>query len=163
MTHNDILRRLRFMFGYNDTDVIKVFAAAEHEVTKDQIRHWLAKEDDAYYIRLEDVDLASFLNGLINQKRGKRPGPQPLPETHLNNNVIATKLKIALNLKGEEIIEILKHADFRLGPHELSAFFRKPGNRQYRPMQDQVLRYFLRGLQIKLRPMDDDNSTSTPS
>ena len=163
MTHNDILRRLRFMFSQNDTDVIAVFAAAEHEITKDQIRHWLAKEDDAYYESMSGEDLASFLDGLINQKRGKRSGPQPLPETHLNNNIIATKLKIALNLKGEEIIEILKRADFRLSASELSAFFRKPGNRQYRPMQDQVLRYFLRGLQIKFRPMADKDSESSPS
>ncbi|MCK5433009.1 MAG: DUF1456 family protein, partial [Gammaproteobacteria bacterium] len=40
---------------------------------------------------------------------------------------------------------------------ELSAFFRKPGHKHYRNCQDQVLRKFLKGLQLKYRNNIDDN------
>ena len=61
------------------------------------------------------------------------------------------KLKIALNLQAEDILAIMEKSDFRLSKHELSALFRKPGNRHYRECQDQFLRNFLKGLQLKLR------------
>lgn len=152
MTYNDILVRLRYTFDYTDAELVTIFAAAEHAVTKDQIKNWLSSEENPSYVPLTDNDLAHFLNGLINHRRGKRPGPQPVAEKRLNNNLIVTKLKIALNLKGEDIINLLDLADFRLSNHELSAFFRKPDNRHYRVLNDQVLRYFLRGLQMKFRP-----------
>lgn len=152
MTYNDILTRLRYTFDYTDATLVAVFAAAEHSVTKEQVKNWLSSEENPSFVELSDNDLAHFLNGLINHRRGKRPGPQPVAETRLNNNLIVNKLKIALNLKGEDIINLLDLADFRLSNHELSAFFRKPENRHYRNMNDQVLRYFLRGLQLKYRP-----------
>ncbi len=63
---------------------------------------------------------------ISNEKRGKQDGPQPKPEKHLTNNAIFRKMKIALNLKSEEILTILAQANFRISKHELSAFFRKP-------------------------------------
>jgi uncharacterized protein YehS (DUF1456 family) len=40
---------------------------------------------------------------------------------------------------------------FKISKHELSAFFRKPENRQYRACNDQIMRNFLKGLQMKVR------------
>jgi uncharacterized protein YehS (DUF1456 family) len=84
-------------------------------------------------------------------KRGKKKGLQPQPENSLTNNLILKKLKIALNLQSQDIIEILALSDFELSAPELSSFLRKPGHRNYRVCKDQVLRNFLMGLQIKLR------------
>jgi uncharacterized protein YehS (DUF1456 family) len=61
------------------------------------------------------------------------------------------KLKIALNLKAEDVLEILELAEFRISKHELSAFFRKPGHKHYRECKDQILRNFLQGMQLKYR------------
>lgn len=152
MTNNDVLSRLRYLLDYSDTTVVAVFAAADLAVTEDQVTGWLAGEESPQYVRLGDTELAAFLNGLINHRRGRRPGPPPVPEQRLNNNLIATKLKIALNLKGEDMIRILNLADCRISNHELSAFFRKPGHTHYRKLNDQILRYFLRGLQLEMRP-----------
>lgn len=98
------------------------------------------------------------MNGLINKKRGKREGEQPVAEKVLNNNIILRKLKIALDYKDEQILEIMELAGFPLGKHELSAFFRKPGHNNYRECQAQVLRNFLKGLQVKLRGNSQDVS-----
>lgn len=151
MTNNDILRRLRFILDYDDAKMIDTFAMADTEVRRGHIVSWLLKEDEHSYQACNDKMLAIFLNGFISIKRGKKSGLQPKPETVLTNNLILKKLKIALKLESEDIIEILSLSDFELSAPELSSFFRKPGHRNYRVCKDQVLRNFLMGLQIQLR------------
>lgn len=151
MTNNDILRRLRYTFDFSDSKMIDIFALVDHQVTREQISNWLKKDDDPAYQSCNDTLLATFLNGLINQKRGKKEGSQPEPEKRLTNNIIFTKLKIALNLKSENVLEILALNGFRISQHELSAFFRKPGHKHYRECKDQCLRSFLKGMQLKYR------------
>jgi uncharacterized protein YehS (DUF1456 family) len=151
MTNNDVLRRIRYIFDLSDSAMIAVFSLANCEVTRDQVSDWLKKEDDPAYEKCSDTLLASFLNGLIIDKRGKKEGPQPPPEKRLNNNVIFVKLKIALNLQADDVFEIMKLADFSLSKHEISAFFRKPDHKNYRECKDQVLRNFLKGLELKYR------------
>lgn len=136
--------------------MVDIFAQAEVTVTEEQVVSWLKREDDSAYIKMSDSELASFLNGLINLKRGKRDGEQPEPESRLTNNMVFQKLRIALNLKAEEILEVLELANFRLSKHELSAFFRKPENKHYRECKDQILRNFLLGVQLQLRPEDTE-------
>ncbi|MGB0886259.1 MAG: DUF1456 family protein, partial [Chitinophagales bacterium] len=92
-----------------------------------------------------------FLNGFINEKRGKREGEQPKPEKTLNNNIILRKLKIALNLKDTDVIDMLDLAGLKFSKHELSAFFRKPDQKQYRACKDQFLRNFLYGMELKYK------------
>lgn len=151
MINNDILRRLRYSFELNDKQMIAIFAQADSEVTRAQVSDWLKKEDDAAYQNLSDPMLATFLNGFINLKRGKRDGEQPKPEARLSNNVIFRKLKIALALEAEQIIDILAPADQVLSKHELSALFRKSDHKHYRECKDQLLRNFLKGLQLRYR------------
>jgi uncharacterized protein YehS (DUF1456 family) len=151
MTNNDVLRRIRYTFNFDDSKMIAIFALAGLEVTRAEISDWLKKDDDSDYKNCGDLQLASFLNGLIVEKRGKKDGPQPEPEKTLNNNIIFRKLKIALNLQADDVIAMINQADFRISKHELSAFFRKPGHKHYRECKDQVLRYFLKGMQLKYR------------
>lgn len=151
MTNTDIPRRIRYTFDFNDSKMIAVFGLADHQVTREQISDWLKKDDDPAYQKCSDTELAIFLNGLINDKRGKREGPQPDPEQSLTNNIIFRKLRIALNLKAEDILEIMDLAGLRISKHELSAFFRKPDHKHYRDCKDQILRNFLNGVQIKYR------------
>ncbi len=132
---------------------------ADFEATAEQVTTWLKKEEDATFLQLSDTELAMFLNGFINFKRGKRDGQQPEPEKKLNNNMVFQKLRIALDLKADDILNILRLVDFSLSKHELSAFFRKPGNKNYRECQDQVLRNFLQGVQSQLRPSENSSES----
>ncbi|MER2490820.1 DUF1456 family protein [Catenovulum sediminis] len=151
MTNNDVLRRLRYVFNYTDATMIKIFALADVKVAQEQVTAWLKKDDDARYQSMSDTNLAVFLNGLIIQNRGAKEGAKPEPESQLTNNLILRKLKIALELDSEQILSILVLANFNLGKHELSAFFRKPTHKHYRECKDQVLRNFLVGLQKQYR------------
>lgn len=149
MDNNDILRRLRYTFSLNDQQMIAVFAEADQRVTREHISAWLKRDDDPALERLEDVQLATFLNGLIIHHRGKRDGPMAVAERQLNNNIILRKLKIALNLEDADILRLLSRAEFPISKPELSAFFRKPGHKNYRECKDQILRNFLKGLQLE--------------
>ena len=151
MLNNDILRRIRYTFNLSDSKMISIFGLADHKVTREQVCDWLKTDEDPAYQNCSDAQLAIFLNGFINHKRGKKEGAQPALESRLTNNIILVKLKIALNLKTEDIVEILSLADLRVSKHELSAFFRKPENKHYRVCKDQILRNFLKGMQLKYR------------
>ncbi len=151
MNNNDVLRRIRYAFDYKDSKIIKIFDLADLKVTREQISNWLKKDDDPAFQECSDLQLATFLNGLIYDRRGKKEGQPPSPEQRINNNIIFRKLKIALDLKAEDILEILKLTDMHISKHELSAFFRKPGHKHYRNCMDQILRNFLNGVQLKYR------------
>jgi uncharacterized protein YehS (DUF1456 family) len=91
------------------------------------------------------------LNGIIIQRRGAQEGPPPVPEEEMSNNTILRKLKIAFNMRSEDMLEIFALVDRKLSPHELSAFFRKPSHKSYRYVKGQYLRNFLMGLQLKYK------------
>ncbi|HDZ08908.1 DUF1456 family protein [Pseudohongiella sp.] len=151
MINNDVLRRLRYAFDYSDQQMMDIFAQAECQVTRDQVCNWLKAEEDPDFVFCDDTTLAIFLNGLINHLRGKKDGPQPEPEQQLSNNMIFMKLRIALNLKSDEVLVMLEDVGMSLSQHELTALFRKPGHKHYRECKDQILRNFLKAVQLKYR------------
>ncbi|GGY76848.1 DUF1456 domain-containing protein [Cellvibrio zantedeschiae] len=151
MTNNDILRRIRFIFDLSDSQMIDTFAKADFVASREQVSAWLKTDDKPDFKELSDKQLATFLNGFINKRRGKKDGVQPEAEDRLNNNIIFRKLKIALDFKEENILEVMQLAGFAISKHELSALFRRQDHHNYRECQTQILRNFLKGLQIKLR------------
>ena len=149
MNNNSILRRLRFTFDFNDTKMIELFQLAGKTVTRAEVSDWLKKEEDEEFKNLNDQQLACFLNGFIILNRGKKEGETPIAEKKLNNNIVFRKLKIALNYRDEDILNVYELMNFQISKHELSAFFRKPDHQHYRLCKDQFLRNFLQGLQLK--------------
>ena len=154
MTNNYILRRTKIIFDFSPSKMVDIFALADETVTNQQIRSWARKDDDPEMVVLSDKMLATFLNGFIIEKRGKKEGPKPVPENRLNNNIVLRKFKIALNLKDTDLqsIFVLSHID--ISKHELSSFFRDTKHRSYRECKDQFLRNFMHGLQAKYK--DDE-------
>ena len=77
----------------------------------------------------------------------------------MTNNDILKKLRVALHLRNDEIIEIMKLVDFNVTASELGALFRKEDHPNYKECGDQFLRNFLNGLIIHKRgPRDESNS-----
>lgn len=146
MTSNNVLRKLHGIYGWSDDEWLAIFAHAGLTVTSEQVQSWLKEDDEEGFARCRDVELATFLNGWIIEKRGKKDGPQPVPEQRLSNNIILKKLKIALDLKNDDMLYIFEWAGVELGGRELGPYFRKPGNKHYRPCPDEVLEQFFDGL-----------------
>ncbi len=147
MTNNDILRRVRHALDINDTLVAEIIGKTGEETSRSQVSRWLKREDEEGYEAISDSKLCRFMDGLIVEKRGVRPGgsiPEPLEV--LSNNEILKKLRIALEMRDEDMTAAFDRADFVVTKAELGSFFRKEGHRHYRPCPEQVLRKFIQGI-----------------
>jgi uncharacterized protein YehS (DUF1456 family) len=149
MDNNDILRRLRFTLNLGDDAMMDIYKKGGVEVLRAEVSDWLKKEEDPEHEEVIDENLATFLNGLIVNYRGKKDGQTPIAETRLNNNIILRKLKIAFNFKSEDIVRFMKKGGREVSETELSAFFRNPKHPKYMYCNDQYLRAFLKGFQIQ--------------
>ena len=144
MTNNDILRRLRYAFNYTNLNVVKVIGHVGEKVELSQVGLWIQQEDAP---PLSDKKLCQFLDGLIIEKRRSRPdGAIPQPQETISRNEILKKLRIALSLRDEGMMDVFKNAKFVVTKAELGSFFRKEGQRNYTDCPEQVLRKFIHGL-----------------
>ena len=147
MTHNDVLRSVRYLLNVSDATLADIIRLGDGEVSRDDVVAFLKKDDEDGYQACGDAVMARFLNGLVTYKRGKddsRP-PQPV-EVPVTNNTVLKKLRVAFELKDDDIIALLQRTGLSVSKTELSAFFRRPDHRNYRECGDQLLRYLLKGL-----------------
>jgi uncharacterized protein YehS (DUF1456 family) len=174
MENNDILIRLRYALDIKNTDMVEIFKLGGIEVTKEEVLKILTKSNDSYdhvtnfdddtdeneeQLKCNNTMLESFLNGFITFKRGKQdPKPGQAQEIALSlksndsvNNMLLKKLKIALALTSEDMIDILEEAGIRITKGELSALLRKEGHKNYKQCGDKYARNFLKGLALKYR------------
>ncbi|WP_342646101.1 DUF1456 family protein [Mucilaginibacter sp. CSA2-8R] len=61
------------------------------------------------------------------------------------------KLRVAMKFTDDDIVAVLKLADFNVSKAELSAIFRAEDHPNFKPCGDQILRNFLNGLIIYKR------------
>ena len=80
-----------------------------------------------------------------------KPGETRRPDSRLTNNIILKKLRIALELKEDDMLAVLKLGEVDISKSELSALFRKEGHKNYKECGDQFLRKFLKGLSLRYR------------
>lgn len=153
MTNNDVLRRLRYALNLSTPSVIEIFRLSEMKMGQGDITSLVKKEGEEGFRECGDDVLEAFLDGLIALKRGRREGEpaKPAPASELTNNDTLKKIRIALALKEDEMLEIFKLAGFPVSKSELSAVFRAKGQDNYKACGDQMLRNFLKGLTVKYR------------
>jgi uncharacterized protein YehS (DUF1456 family) len=77
----------------------------------------------------------------------------------LSNNDILKKLRVALQLKDEDILQILDLVDFKITKGALNDMFRKEDHPNYVEAGDQILRNFLNGLVIYKRGKKEDKKS----
>jgi len=81
----------------------------------------------------------------------------------LSNNDIFKKLRVALKLRDDDIVEICALVDFKVTKSELGAIFRAEDHPKYMECGDQFLRNFLNGLVIyKRSPMPAKKKDEEP-
>ncbi len=165
--NNDILIRLRYALDIKNTDMVEVFKLGGIDLSKEEVLKVLTKSpdsddydddlmEDEDHIPCDDEMFESFLNGFITFKRGKqepKPGQPERPELSYEhvNNLLLKKVKIALSLTSEDMIDILDEAGVRITKGELSALLRKEGHKNYKVCGDRYARNFLKGLTLKYR------------
>jgi Uncharacterized protein conserved in bacteria len=142
---------VRDIFDFNDPLLLSIFKLGGREVSKPELASLLAREGEPDFALCEDELLARFLNGLIINNRGAKDDGTPEPEPDLSNNMVLRKLRIALNLQADDLLEILKLNECTLSKHELSALFRRPDHKNYRECQDELLCNVLDGMKKRYR------------
>ena len=151
MLSNDILRSLRYILKVNNNDMVRILALADMESTSANFDTWMTKEDEEGFVRCPDIILSGFLNGLIYEKRGKDDSaPELALERRVNNNTVLKKLRIAFSLKTDDIQAIMTLQNVRISMPEITAMMRSVDHKNYRECGDQFMRYFLRGLAVRL-------------
>ena len=153
MINNDVLRSIRYALDLGDAKVVEIIKLAGHDIAQSDLVSFLKKEDEEGFVECDDEVMVSFLDGLIIHKRGKmesRPEQDKKPE-RLTNNTMLKKLRVAFELKEEDMHKVLELAGFSVSKPELSALFRTKGHKNYRACGDQLLRNFLKGLTMRLR------------
>ena len=152
MIHNDVLHSVRCMLDISDSKVVEIIKMGGLDVTKEDVLTYLKKDEEEGFVRCPDEVMAHFLDGLVIFKRGKDDSrPAVKIEVPVTNNVILKKLRVAFELKEDDMHAILKAAEFPVSKPELSALFRKFGHTNYRTCGDQLLRNFLKGLTLRVR------------
>ncbi|MGP4075883.1 DUF1456 family protein [Halobacillus sp. K22] len=166
MDNNDIVIRLRYALDIKDQDMAEIFRLGGEDLTTEEVGKVLTKSEDIDeeeesedHIKCTNSMLESFLNGLITFKRGPqepKPGQPNKPDRSIKNqssvnNVMLKKVKIALKLTAEDIIDILDEVNVKITKGEVSALLRKEGHKNYRQFGEQYARNFLQGLTKKYR------------
>ncbi|GGM27535.1 DUF1456 family protein [Pseudomonas asuensis] len=152
MLNNDVLRSVRYMLDISDQEVADIFQLAGRTVGLHEIAAFLKRDDEAGFELCPDALMASFLDGLVFHLRGKDDNRPALPlELPVTNNLVMKKLRVAFELREEDILQILQSVNFIITKPELNAVFRKFGHSNYRTCGDQLLRNFLKGLTLRLR------------
>jgi uncharacterized protein YehS (DUF1456 family) len=150
---NDVLRSVRFMLNVGESVLSDIIRLGGGAIAPTQLTALLKREDEPGFVLCDATTMNQFLDGLIIYRRGARPdGQKPAPEKHVTNNTVLKKLRVAFELKEDDLGELLTSAGFQVSRPELSALFRKPDHRNYRPCGDQFLRNFLKALTARIRP-----------
>lgn len=159
MNNNDVLRRLRFALKLNDAEVRRLCRLADVDLDDEELAWYLASETDPVFALCPDAVLGAFLDGLVLHRRGPRDAASPArpSEGRFDNNLILKKLRIALEFKEIDMLDVLKLGGMDLSPSELDALFRSETHKHYRPCGDQLLRNFLKGLTVRLRGVGAGN------
>ena len=154
MINNDILRSLRYMLDLGDAQVVEIAKLADPalKLDKEAVQSYLRKEGEPGFAECSDSVLAHFLDGLVLHRRGRTENAPPRPvEKRITNNLVLKKLRVAFELRDEDMHRAFDDAGFPVTKPELSALFRQPDHRNYRACGDQMLRNFLKGLTLRLR------------
>ena len=161
MNNNDVLRRLRYALDISNPTMIEIFQLSGCTIELPTLIKLLKKEEEEDFIACSNPLLSFFLDGLIVNKRGRREsetGQAPKPDADLGNNAIMKKLRIALDLKEEDMLALMGLAGVKISKSELNALFRNKGHKHFKECGDQFLRNFLQGLTIRNRNVSSERA-----
>lgn len=162
MNNNDRLIRLRYALEIKNSEMVEIFKLGGMDFSKEEIIKILTKvnEDSTEKEQMECTNdmLDCFLNGFIIYERGvqePKPGqtakPVPTLDDENVNNILLKKLRIALSLTSDDMLDIMHDANTRITKSELGAVLRTEGHRNYKPCGDRYVRNFLKGLALSYR------------
>lgn len=154
MVNNDILIRLRYALNITDLKLVELFELAGMPLSAEALRPLFLKEGEEGYRECDSPTLGAFLEGLVISRRGRKEGApvaKPAWVSQPSNNDVLKAVRIALQLREEDIVAILRSVNVDASKSEINALFRRKDQENFRPCGDQFLRNFLAGVTKKYR------------
>jgi uncharacterized protein YehS (DUF1456 family) len=148
MDNNELMRSIRDALKLDDATLIQIFKESGREFGLSAVSAFQKKKDEDDYLPCANPVMGFFLDGLIIHNRGRQEGSSPeaaKPIIELSNNTILKKLRIALDLKEEDMVGILKKGGVDMTKLDITALFRKEGHKHYKECDDKLLRSFMKG------------------
>ncbi len=148
MNNNDVLRQLRTALHLDDAGMIAIYKEAGFAMNPVTLPMLLKTEEEDGFIPCANQLLAFFLDGLIIHRRGRREssGGQSKPSADIDNNIILKKLRIALDLKEEDLLGIMNQAGMPIAKGDLAPLFHAKGHKRYKECSDRFLQTFMQGI-----------------
>lgn len=155
MNNSDLLIGIKESLNLEESVIVEIFNLGDIELDKEIVLELLEEyEGEEKNKKCTDEYLESFLNGFIVYKRGKKetkpgevePPRLPIKPGRSANNVVLKKLKIALSLSNDDLIDIFEEAEVEISKNELTTLFRKEGHKHYKRCNDKLMTSFLIGL-----------------
>lgn len=149
MNNNELLRQLRRLLAVNESTLSEIYALSGHQHTADALRAQLRHENEEGFAACTHDTIAHLLDAIIKQRRDIDPNPST--EQPLSNNQILKKLRIAYELKDDDMHRLLESEELSVSKQELKSLFRKEGHKNYRACPDKTLVGFLKALTQEIK------------
>lgn len=159
MTNNDILRRFRYALDISNPKMLEIFRTAGQEIDQTTLLALLKKEGEDGFLDCSNSLLEGFFDGFITVRRGRQEGTPPKSShsgKERTNNIILRKMRIALEMKDEDMLAVMGLAGVSVTKSELGALFRNKEHKNYKECGDQFLRSFLNGLTHRYRGLPSE-------
>lgn len=152
MNNNDVLRLLRDALHLDDAEMVATYQEAGFAMNPATLPLLLKREEELGFIPCANQLLLFFLEGLIARRRGRRESaeaPARKSDAALDNNAILKKLRIALDLREDDLLAIMERGGRPVSKADLAPLFHARGHRRYRECSDGVLQAFLAGIAMR--------------
>jgi uncharacterized protein YehS (DUF1456 family) len=152
VVNNIVIHRIIQLLEADSSTLEEIFKLSGHPLDQIAISGFLKTPDESGSIECNDTQMIFFLDGLITYRRGKsenQSAQKAQTQALLTNNSILKKLRIAFNLKEDDLINLMAIAEFDITKNEISAIFRKEGHKHYRECSDDFLQAFIHGLSFR--------------
>lgn len=151
MRTNDIFRKITQSLQFDTAQIQSVFAPSNIDLTDKDVANLLKTDYQPGFEPMPEYILIIFLNGLIDQQRGKKVDGNvdvEVIEKHakISNNDVLKKLRIAYNLHEQHLRDALKLVTIELTKSDLAALFRKAGHEHYKACDDELVLDFIEGI-----------------
>lgn len=147
MNHNELMRNLRRALAVNEHGLAEIYALSGDSMDAEGLKNRLKQSNESGYVECEEVTAARMLEAMIIHLRGAKEGaPTPQPQLPLSNNHVLKKLRIAYDLKDEDMHRLFAAEGTELGKQQLKSLFRKEDNKNYLACSEKLLRIFLKSL-----------------
>ena len=152
MKNREILIGIVEAMSLTNEQVQECLTFGNNPISDDELNLILSDNESECLLEI----LEAFLNGIITFKRGpkeetssKKKKIAPLSRKGINN-VVMKKLKIALNLTNDDLVDVFSLVPYHISRGDLTTFFRKEGHKHYKKVDDHLLSRFFIGIEKTL-------------